>query len=159
MATRDTTGIDSASDAGPHALGSYVREHREAAGLSIRALSERVRVHFSFLARLESGEYSQPAPEILQRLARELQVEPADLFALCGYEIPENLPMFPAYLRSKYDMDPGAAAKLVEYFELLSERYGIREKQEPVKPVEDVSDVPDVESSEFGAADLDRFRR
>jgi hypothetical protein len=44
----------------PHALGEYVRLHREKAGLSNRGLADLVAVHHSFMTRLESGVYARP---------------------------------------------------------------------------------------------------
>ena len=54
-------------------LGTAIREARTALGLSLRQLAEAVNVHYSFLARLESGDYQTAKPAILQRLSRTLE--------------------------------------------------------------------------------------
>ena len=116
-------------------LGSRLRAARDEAGLSIRRLAERVGVHHATVSRIESGEFQQPAPEILQRLAGALEIDVADLLALAGYTIPEGLPSLPAYLRAKYRMPPEAAAQLSEYFDYLSGKYGIEVEPDPdVRP-------------------------
>ena len=141
----------------PHALGLYVKEKRLAFGISSRALSEKIDVHHSTMNRLESGEQSRPKPEILERIAQALKLSSEDLFALAGYEVPEKLPTFPAYLRSKYEMTPEAAKQLTEYFGFLTERYGITEKDSGPKRVPEPR-LPSVESADFKEEYLDKFR-
>jgi transcriptional regulator with XRE-family HTH domain len=111
-------------------LGRRLRAARETAELSIRRLAERIGIHHANLARIESGEVAQPAPEILQRLASALEIDPADLFALAGYQIPEGLPALPAYLRARYRMPPEAAAQLTEFFDYLSTRFEIKDAED-----------------------------
>lgn len=144
------------------ALAEYLFSRREIGHLSVRGVSDRIGVHHTYLRRLEQGLYAQPAPEILQRLALALEVPAEDLFALAGYEIPENLPTFPAYLRSKYDMSPEAARQLTDYFAFISERFGVKEKDTPAtiaeaKALREEDDpIPDVESPDFDPKFLKR---
>ena len=122
----------------------------------MRELARQVGVHQSLITRTERGLYAQPAPEILHRIANALEVPAEDLFALAGYEVPENLPTFPAYLRSKYDMSPEAARQLTDYFAFVAERFGIKEKDTPVTVAEAKAQaeaaeeaIPDIESPDF----------
>lgn len=46
---------------------------------------------------------------------------------MVGYEIPERLPSFSPYLRTKYDLPPEAVAELERYFDMLRSYYGIPE--------------------------------
>ena len=111
-------------------LGELVRQAREGRGWSLSRLAERVGVHRASINRIESGEFVQPAIDIVQRLAVALELDEADLLALAGYRIPERLPTLPAYLRAKYRMPEEATRQLTSYFAFLTERYGI-EQAEP----------------------------
>lgn len=110
-------------------LAATLRDAREAGGLSIRRVAERAGIHHAGLARIELGE-QRPTPETLQRLAHVLELDEADLLALAGYRLPERLPSFPAYLRTKYRMPAEAEADLNAYFERLSQRYRIEPHHE-----------------------------
>jgi transcriptional regulator with XRE-family HTH domain len=110
-------------------LGEYIKRQRETLGISQRQLAGRIELHHSYLARLEAGDYAQPAPAVLHRIAEALDLEPEDLFALAGHTVPRNLPSFAPYLRAKYDISDQAARELSDYFRYLSERYNIRERQ------------------------------
>lgn len=112
-------------------LGVVIRQAREGLGLSLRQLSEATGISNSFLVRLEHGEYASTSPDKLQRLARALELDDRDLFALAGMDAPEGLPAFTPYLRAKYDMPEGAAQQLAEYFAFVSNKYGIRPKDQP----------------------------
>lgn len=112
-------------------LGDVIREARTALGLSLRQLSDAVGTHYSFLARLESGDYQTTKPAILQRLSRVLELDERDLFSLAGLDAPEGLPAFTPYLRAKYQMSDEAAKALQEYFSFVSSKYDVREKQPP----------------------------
>ena len=112
-------------------LGEYIRVQRESLGISQRQLAGRIGIHHSYLARLEAGDYAQPAPAVLHRIAEALDLEPEDLFALAGHTVPHELPSFAPYLRAKYDISDQAARELTSYFRYLTERYDIRERAEP----------------------------
>lgn len=117
-------------------LGEYIRAQRETLGISQRRLAARVGIHHSYLARMEAGGYAQPAPAVLHRIAEALDLDPEDLFALAGHVIPHELPSFAPYLRAKYDIPDQAARELADYFHFMSERYGIRERSEPLNDTE-----------------------
>lgn len=124
---------DSVKGTDPVRLEDVLRTARESAGLSIRRAAERAGIHHAGLARIELGE-QRPTPETLQRLAGALELNDADLFALAGYQRPEGLPSFPAYLRAKYDMPYEAAVQLNEYFGFLAEKYDVPLDGEPDAP-------------------------
>lgn len=117
-------GSDEAKRSEPVRLPEVLREAREALGLSVRRLAQRVGVHHASLSRIEAGE-RRPTPETLQLLAAALEIDEADLFALAGYRLPKALPAFPAYLRAKYRMPQEAATQLNEYFGYLADKYDI----------------------------------
>jgi hypothetical protein len=66
-------------------------------------------------------------------MARTLSTPIEDLYGLVGYDIPERLPSFRPYLRTKYSLPPEAVADLERYFELLRNYYNIA-KDQPVFP-------------------------
>jgi len=105
-------------------LGQYIRQERERCGLTLRVLARQIGMHYSYISRVESGDYKQPSPEILQRIAHALGVEYSDLFALTGYRIPEDLPDFVPYLRARYRQLPDdAIRKLDDYFARVKTKY------------------------------------
>lgn len=108
-------------------LGNRIRSAREAAGLSIQRLADRVGVHRTTVMRIETGDFTRPNYATLRRLSDALELDEADLLALAGYTAADQLPTLPAYLRAKYRMPPEAAAELTNYFSYLIERYGIEQ--------------------------------
>ncbi|MBV9661872.1 MAG: helix-turn-helix transcriptional regulator [Acidimicrobiales bacterium] len=100
-------------------LGRTIREAREAKGLSTRALGLRIGTTHSYIHKLEAGWFRTISPENIQALAAALDLDPQDLFALAGYRVPEGLPSFTGYLRTKYgeDLSDDAIARMSAYFE------------------------------------------
>lgn len=111
-------------------LGKYLRKAREAKGLSLRELGQASGLDYSFIARLEKGEFASPGPEKLQKLSRALEIDIEDIYALAGYTVPEGLPAFAPYLRAKYDLPETAVGEIERYFGRLQRRY---EKSPPSK--------------------------
>ncbi len=66
-----------------HDLGDYLREQRKAAKLSLRQLSELAGVSNPYLSQIERG-LKKPSAEILQQLARGLEVSAESLFVRAG---------------------------------------------------------------------------
>ena len=83
-------------------LGKYLRARREELGLSARAVARAVGVRDSTILRLEAGAYRAPSADKLARLAEQLQLDLADVFAMADYVIPNSLPSLPEYLRLRY---------------------------------------------------------
>jgi len=108
----------------PVTLGQFLRYERQRLGLSLRQLSSQVGVHASYLGRIETGDYKQPTAEVLQKIAAVLGVSYADLFAVTGYRIPEELPSFVPYLRSRYNVSEEDARRLARYFRRLRNSHG-----------------------------------
>ena len=117
----------------PVRLENVLRSARQLSGLSIRRLAERTGLHHAGLARIELGE-QRPTPDTLLALARVLELDESDLFALAGYRLPDRLPSFPAYLRAKYQMPDEAATQLNEFFGFLQGKYGIENKGDLDRP-------------------------
>lgn len=105
-------------------LGRFLREAREAKGLSQRQLAKLVGFSFSSISRMEKGEFGSPDPAKLQRIAATLDVDLEDIYALAGYVVPKGLPDFAPYLRAKFELPETAVKELDKYFRTLQERYG-----------------------------------
>jgi len=100
-------------------LGTAIRRHREAAGLSQLALAKKIGVPASTVFRLEKGEFGMPDPDKLARLAEALDIEAEELYALAPYP---DLPDMAPYLRTKYGMDDAAVAEAEAFFAELKQR-------------------------------------
>jgi transcriptional regulator with XRE-family HTH domain len=105
----------------PSTLAEYLKLAREQAGMSQRQLANRVGVHHSYLARLESGDNDNPSAELLQTIADVLEIRSADLLAFIGVKPPEGLPELAPYLRAKYRMDETAIRELAEHMRRLTQ--------------------------------------
>lgn len=64
-------------------LGEYLREQRQAASLSLRQLSELAGVSNPYLSQIERG-LKRPSAEILQQLAKGLEVSAESLYVRAG---------------------------------------------------------------------------
>jgi transcriptional regulator with XRE-family HTH domain len=109
-------------------FGTALRRARTRAGLSVRALATKSGLTAATVSRLETGHIESPRPEHLQRLARALDVDVEDFYALAGYLMPEGLPELRPYLRAKYQLPDQAARQLDEYFQALRERWRTNEE-------------------------------
>ena len=70
-------------------LGAFIREQRENARLSVRRLSELADVSNPYLSQIERG-LRRPSAEILQQIARGLQISAESLYVRAGILDPER---------------------------------------------------------------------
>jgi transcriptional regulator with XRE-family HTH domain len=117
-------------------LGEFVRTRRQSLELSLSKAGELADVDRTYWRRLEDGEYQDPSPRVLARVAEVLDVRPTDLFVLAGFPIGGELPGFGPYLRSKFHLPPEAIDQLESYFAFMRAQYGIPDDQ-PVFPPKD----------------------
>lgn len=91
---------------GSNSLGSYLREQRQSARLSLRQLSELAGVSNPYLSQIERG-LKRPSAEILQQLAKGLQVSAETLYVQAGIldERPVHTPQ-PQDTRAVISADP-----------------------------------------------------
>lgn len=64
-------------------LGSFIREQRRVGQLSLRKLSERAGISNPYLSQIERG-LRKPSAEILQSIARALQISAETLYVRAG---------------------------------------------------------------------------
>jgi transcriptional regulator with XRE-family HTH domain len=65
-------------------VGTYIREQRRKAQLSLRKLAERAGVSNPYLSQIERG-LRQPSAKILKGIARALEVVPETIYAQAGF--------------------------------------------------------------------------
>jgi transcriptional regulator with XRE-family HTH domain len=82
-----------------HDLGTYLREQRETARLSVRQLSELAGVSNPYLSQIERG-LKKPSAEILGQLAKGLRISAESLYVRAGIleERADALPLETAVL-------------------------------------------------------------
>jgi transcriptional regulator with XRE-family HTH domain len=133
-------------------LGEAVRQAREAKGLSTRGLAEAIGTTHSYIHKLEAGWFGSISPENIQALARALDIDAQDLFALAGYKVPDGLPTLVPYMRTKYgeDLPEAGIAELQSYFGYLRTKYGTSGASRPLGDEDEDDDVEDVRASHGG---------
>ena len=91
------------------------------------------------VVRIEQGAFAAPRPDKLVRIAEALGLSIADVFGLADYAVPDDLPSFQPYLRSKYrDMPAGAVKDLNKAFERIIKQHGY----EPDGPQDGEDEAP-----------------
>src|SRR3954471_24569048 len=68
---------------GADSLGDYLREQRQSARLSLRQLSDLAGISNPYLSQIERG-LKKPSAEILQQLAKGLEVSAESLYVRAG---------------------------------------------------------------------------
>ena len=98
------------------ALGSYIREQRRQAELSMRKLADLAGVSNPYLSQIERG-LKRPSAEILQQLARALEVSAESLYVRAGIldEEPESDLM--AAIRAQDDLSVDQKQVLIRVYE------------------------------------------
>jgi transcriptional regulator with XRE-family HTH domain len=86
-------------------LGEYLREQRTSARLSLRQLSELAGVSNPYLSQIERG-LKRPSAEILQQLAKGLEVSAESLYVRAGILDAEVAPPTIPDVRGAIAADP-----------------------------------------------------
>jgi transcriptional regulator with XRE-family HTH domain len=94
-----------------HDVGDRIRERRTELGWSLRDLEERAGVNNAVILRIETGAIAQPRIDKLNRLARALGLNVADL--LVGADA-IDLPPYRTYLEARYPSLPASAVDRLE---------------------------------------------
>lgn len=97
-------------------LGVYLRQQREAKGVSTRQLASEVGVDMAQIIRLEQGSVASPRADVLGRVAECLDVPVADVLTLAGYPTTKALPSLRPYMRATYRELPPEAVDEIEAF-------------------------------------------
>lgn len=106
-------------------LATVIADARNAKGMSTRQLAAEIGIDQSNIVRLEQGSVAEPKPTVLEGLARVLELDLVDLYALAGYTKPSELPAFTPYLRSKFaDLPEQARSEMERSFRTIADKYG-----------------------------------
>jgi len=110
----------------PQLLGKKITKAREAKNLSIYALAKLSDIHRSTITDLEGGSIRNPSPEILVKLAAQLDLTLADLYSLAGYAVPDELPDFDGYMAAKFRGLPNDAIEEISgHLNYLAAKHGL----------------------------------
>ena len=101
-------------------LGDYVRARRLERGLDIATCAMHSGFHESYWRKLEAGHYESPDAKNLQIIAETLSCPLQDLYGLCGYALPTELPSLGPYLRATTDLSRQDIAVMERVFESLA---------------------------------------
>lgn len=106
------------------ALGSYIRDQRRQAELSMRKLADLAGVSNPYLSQIERG-LKRPSAEILQQIARALEVSSESLYVRAGIldEAPDSDLL--AAIRAQDDLTVDQKQVLIRIYEsFLAENDG-----------------------------------
>ncbi len=106
-------------------LGTYLRDARARAGLSIRELERLTGVANSYLTKLELNQKTNPSAEVLLKLAEVLELDPSEVLRFIGIAPPRIIPSMEVVFRSKYGL---SEAEAKEAAALIEARYGTRQQ-------------------------------
>lgn len=118
----------------PTAIGQLITKLRTDAGLSQYALAIAAQVNRSTLMRLEEGTTSQPTVDLLNALARTLDVDPEELYDAVWQDTKEPLPSPAVYFRSKYKLSAEQVAELEAAVESVTTEHVTKKTTERRSP-------------------------
>ncbi|WP_442876095.1 helix-turn-helix domain-containing protein [Amycolatopsis sp. NBC_01480] len=101
--------MDQPSAPSASTLGSFLKQARERAQLSLSDLSEITCVPRNTIHRLERDEVLHPSIFVLLALVNALELKTLDVLALLGVDQAAQLPDLATYLQIKYPQVPEAA--------------------------------------------------
>ena len=114
-------------------IGAWIGEQRQRLGLSTADAARRARVANTTWEQIEAGRHHHPTDETLVRMARTLQVDPAEMMARCRRryaDIPTIREVAPVgapldllqVLESDDRLDDRSRRLLMELYEALASR-------------------------------------
>jgi transcriptional regulator with XRE-family HTH domain len=111
-------------------VGSFIRQQRERANLSLRRLAERAGISNPYLSQIERG-IRRPSAEILKRLSRALEVSAETLYTRAG--LIDEGPAVPSVVES-VEADPQLSPRqkkvLLDLYRALIDASAAKEDQE-----------------------------
>ena len=118
-----------------HELGSFIREQRGSARLSLRRLSELAGISNPYLSQIERG-LRRPSAEILQQIAKALRISAETLYVQAGIlEAPVGLPRPDPGHHGRPDDQRGAEAGARAHLPLVPPR--VRGRARPTRRPDD----------------------
>ena len=106
-------------------LGGYIREQRRQAELSVRKLADLANVSNPYLSQIERG-LKRPSAEILQQIARALEVSAESLYVRAGILDEDRESDLIATIRAQDELSTEQKQVLIRIYEsFLVENTGI----------------------------------
>ncbi len=99
-----------------HDLGEYIREQRHQAELSVRKLADLAGVSNPYLSQIERG-LKRPSAEILQQIARALQLSSESLYVRAGILDSERESNLINAIRSQHNLTGEQKQILIRIYE------------------------------------------
>ena len=91
------------------AVGQFIKNQRDVAGMSLRQLSRLAKVSNPYLSQIERGIY-KPSAEVMKAIADALQIQSETLFARAGF-IDEEKERGPTSVERAIRNDAGLSAE------------------------------------------------
>lgn len=107
-------------------LGDHIREQRRQAELSMRKLADLAGVSNPYLSQIERG-LKRPSAEILQQIARALQVSAESLYVRAGILDSERDHDLMAAVRSQSDLTSDQKQVLIRIYTSFLAENGVKE--------------------------------
>ncbi|MDE0066384.1 MAG: helix-turn-helix transcriptional regulator [Acidimicrobiaceae bacterium] len=117
-------------------LGEYIREQRRQAELSLRKLADLAQVSDPYLSQIERG-LKRPSAEILQQIARALEVSAESLYVRAGILDEDRDSNLIATIRAQPDLTTEQKQVLIRIY-----RSFLSENEEP-DPAADGAEAED----------------
>lgn len=105
-------------------LGATLRQLRDLAGKSLKAVAEPSKISTAYLQKLERGEVTSPSPNVLHRLAQTLGADYLELMRRAGYVVPggSETGNTLAHALSSDNLTDQEAEALITYLQIMRER-------------------------------------
>ena len=120
-------------------LGEYIREQRRQAELSLRKLADLAQVSNPYLSQIERG-LKRPSAEILQQIARALEVSAESLYVRAGILDEDRDSNLIATIRAQSDLTTEQKQVLIRIY-----RSFLSENEEPEADEENTEEEPEDE--------------
>lgn len=105
-------------------LGGTLRQLRDLAGKSLKAVAVPSKISTAYLQKLERGEVTSPSPNVLHRLAQTLGADYLELMRRAGYVVPggSKTGNTLAHALSSDNLTDQEAEALITYLQIMRER-------------------------------------
>ena len=129
-----------------HDLGSFIREQRGSARLSLRRLSELAGISNPYLSQIERG-LRRPSAEILQQIAKALRISAETLYVQAGIlEAPSGTPDLTRLIMADQTISEDQKQALVRIY------LSFRREHEEERAAAGASDASDTAATEVTGA-------
>jgi transcriptional regulator with XRE-family HTH domain len=125
-------------------LGSFIREQRNTARLSLRRLSELAGISNPYLSQIERG-LRRPSAEILQQIAKALRISAETLYVQAGIlDPPDGSPDLARQILADPHLNEEQKQALVRIYLSFRREYEAGNDEGPAEHAEGAEDAGDV---------------